>query len=245
MKINVNKETRTALQKMGLTLDFKGRWDFRDAMIIEPPVAFEKPISGSVFVGAFTYIRSSQIDNCMIGRYCSIASGVVIGNAGAHPRGWFSTSPVFYTKNIYGWDDFINLPENYKRPQFNTTPKLTIIGNDVWIGEGAKIRDGIKIGNGADIGMGANVVSDVPAYAVVAGNPARILYYKHTPEKIQALLETEWWQYSYKDMPNVDFSNADSVLSFFKATALKKYSPQVISNARAAKFRTVRNRLGL
>ena len=50
-----------------------------------------------------------------------------------------------------------------------------VIGNDVWIGEGAVLIAGITIGDGAVIAAGAVVTKDVPAWTVVAGNPAKIV----------------------------------------------------------------------
>ncbi len=47
------------------------------------------------------------------------------------------------------------------------------IGRDVWLGAGSGITDGVTIGACAIVGMGAIVTKDVPAYAVVAGVPAR------------------------------------------------------------------------
>ena len=61
-----------------------------------------------------------------------------------------------------------------------TAPKLKVtIGNDVWIGANALILPGIKIGNGCIIAAGAVVTHDVPDYAVVGGNPARIIKYRN------------------------------------------------------------------
>jgi len=71
-----------------------------------------------------------------------------------------------------------------------------IIGNDVWIGCRVFIRDGVKIGHGAIIGAGAVVVSDVPAYAVVGGVPAKIIRYRFSPDIIRSLIDIEWWNWS-------------------------------------------------
>jgi maltose O-acetyltransferase len=64
-----------------------------------------------------------------------------------------------------------------------TVSRPVEIGNDVWIGAASIIMPGIKIGNGAIIGAGAIVTRDVPDYAIVAGNPARLIRSRldHTP----------------------------------------------------------------
>ncbi|WP_394200404.1 acyltransferase [Shewanella waksmanii] len=59
--------------------------------------------------------------------------------------------------------------------QQNVTSKGIVIGEDVWIGAQAGIVDGVTIGNGAVIGMGAIVTKDVEDYAIVAGNPAKVI----------------------------------------------------------------------
>lgn len=69
------------------------------------------------------------------------------------------------------------------------------IGNDVWIGRGVKILPGIKIGDGVIIGAWSVVAKDVPAYAVVVGNPARIRRYRFSKEQIKKLLEIKWWDW--------------------------------------------------
>ncbi|MCG9696166.1 acyltransferase [Shewanella sp. Isolate11] len=59
--------------------------------------------------------------------------------------------------------------------QQSANSKGIVIGKDVWIGAQAGIVDGVNIGDCAVIGMGAVVTKDVPAYAIVAGNPAKII----------------------------------------------------------------------
>ena len=49
------------------------------------------------------------------------------------------------------------------------------LGHDVWIGHGAVVLPSVSIGNGAAVGAGAIVTKDVPPFAVVAGNPARVV----------------------------------------------------------------------
>lgn len=53
--------------------------------------------------------------------------------------------------------------------------KAVTIGHSVWVGGGAIILPGVTIGEGAVIAAGAVVTKDVPAYAVVAGNPAKVI----------------------------------------------------------------------
>jgi len=55
------------------------------------------------------------------------------------------------------------------------------IGDDVWIGAGAQVLDGVRIGAHAVVGAGAVVTRDVPAYAVVVGNPAQVLRDRRRP----------------------------------------------------------------
>ena len=73
----------------------------------------------------------------------------------------------------------------------------TVIDSDVWIGEMALIKAGVRIGVGAVVGMGSVVTRDVEPYAIVAGNPARIIRKRFDDETIKALLELKWWT-----MPN-------------------------------------------
>ncbi|WP_163938042.1 DapH/DapD/GlmU-related protein [Paraferrimonas sp. SM1919] len=55
------------------------------------------------------------------------------------------------------------------------TSKGVVIGEDVWVGAKVCIVDGVTIGNHAIVGMGAVVTKDVPEYAIVAGNPAKVI----------------------------------------------------------------------
>ena len=85
------------------------------------------------------------------------------------------------------------------------------IGNDVWICEGVRFLQGVKIGDGVIIGAGAVVGSNIPPYAFVIGNPARVKRYRFTKEQIKRLLKIKWWNWedekvekARQDMKNID-----------------------------------------
>lgn len=122
---------------------------------------------------------------CKIGRFCSISDNVSIGLA-SHPADWVSTSPAFYK----GKD---SIPKNLARLEYKPDEPVTVIGNDVWIGEGVLIKAGVTVGDGAIIAMGSVVTKDVPAYAVVAGVPAKVKKYRFDEDIISALEELQWW----------------------------------------------------
>jgi virginiamycin A acetyltransferase len=70
-----------------------------------------------------------------------------------------------------------------------------VIGNDVWIGYEALIMPGVKIGNGAIVAARAVVAHDVPAYSIVAGNPARVVKKRFADDVIAALEAIAWWDW--------------------------------------------------
>lgn len=132
------------------------------------------------YVGVNTYVINSEV-----GSFCSIGNDSSIG-LGQHPYNYASTSPVFYGKNNIFRKSLANLEiQEYRK---------TIIGNDVWIGERVLIMDGVKIGTGAVIGAGTIVTHDIPPYAIVVGNPGRVIKYRFESCVIDQLLESEWWE---------------------------------------------------
>lgn len=132
-----------------------------------------------------------DIVHTSIGKFTSIANNVKVGG-GMHPISWVSTSPVFYE----GRDSVTFKFANFKRDDVKTT----LIGNDVWIGEGTIVKQGVSIGDGAVIGMGSVVTKDVPPYAIIGGVPARIIRYRFNDYQIQELLKSEWWNLDKKHL---------------------------------------------
>jgi virginiamycin A acetyltransferase len=138
-----------------------------------------------VEVGLYTHggcFQPGMIDfMTKIGRYSSIAHGVRVVNAN-HPLAFKGTSGLFFNPEL-GLCDRLLVDHNPLE-----------IGNDVWIGANAVILPEVnRIGDGAVIGAGAVVNRDVPPYAVVLGNPARVVKYRFSEEVIARLLEEKWW----------------------------------------------------
>ena len=69
------------------------------------------------------------------------------------------------------------------------------VGNDVWIGAKSTIMSGVTIGDGAIIGSTSTVAKDVPPYAIVVGNPGKVVKYRFTEKQIEALLQIKWWNW--------------------------------------------------
>ena len=81
----------------------------------------------------------------------------------------------------------------------------------MWVGSHVLINGGVRIGNGACIAAGAVVVKDVPPYAIVGGVPAKIMRYRFTPEVIEKLLESKWWELSEEVLKkNISFFQEDN-----------------------------------
>jgi virginiamycin A acetyltransferase len=118
----------------------------------------------------------------IVGRYCSIAKTARSAPVN-HPVDAITTHPALYERKFGVVDDDLN----YDDPQ--------VIEDDVWIGHHAIILPGCRrIGRGSIVGAGAIVTRDVPRYAVVAGNPARMLR-ERFPRDVQAALEqSRWWE---------------------------------------------------
>ncbi|MDE1169565.1 MAG: CatB-related O-acetyltransferase [Pseudomonas sp.] len=124
-----------------------------------------------------------------IGAYCSIADRVHILLGGHHRTEWVTTYPVPYY-----------MPEAGPLDRYDFSRGDVVIGNDVWLCSNCTILSGITVGHGAVVAANAHVVRDVPPYAVVGGNPAKILSWRFPQEQREALLEIAWWDWPHADI---------------------------------------------
>jgi virginiamycin A acetyltransferase len=130
-------------------------------------------------------------DKLIIGKFCAIASGVkFIMNGANHQIEPISTFPFAIFEN--GWEKInegIDLTKKYPHKGD------IVIGNDVWLGFEALIMPGVKIGNGAVIASKSVVTKDVPDYAIVGGNPAKIIRKRFDDATISRLQNVAWWDW--------------------------------------------------
>jgi len=153
-------------------------------------------------------------DRLVIGKFCALARGVrFIMNGANHKTSGISTYPFFIFGN--GWER--------AAPQPGELPYKgdTVIGHDVWIGYDALIMPGVRIGNGAIIPARSVVTSDVPAYTVYGGNPARLLRERFAPEVVAELEAIAWW-----DWPIERISQSLEAITSGDVAALRACAPR-------------------
>jgi len=139
-------------------------------------------------IGRYSYTGPfDMIFKAKIGSFSSISYGVTIGPP-EHDYKRLTTHPFLYdpSYNVFSHEEIL--------PQTKFDKEI-IIGSDVWIGCNATILRGIHVGDGAVIGANSLVNKDVPPYAIVAGDPARIIKFRFPEDKIQELLEMKWWDW--------------------------------------------------
>lgn len=137
-----------------------------------------------IVIGDGTYgainldLTGTELEGLYIGNYCSISNKCSFLLGGEHRYDCIMTYP---------FDDFLcfDLVDRKK------SKGPIILGDDVWIGDYARILSGVKIGQGAIIGAGTVVAKDVPPYAIVVGNPAKIIKFRFNEDIIRTLLSVK------------------------------------------------------
>ncbi len=152
---------------------------------------YDGAIVNTSSVGRFSKIISARVSHAKIGAFVSLAPRSSVGGGGDHPIDQISHHSIFY-KPCIQQHPHLNLA---KKDKYTGDLQEVVIGNDVWIGSDAVVKHGVTIGNGAIVASGAVVVKDVPPYAIVGGIPANVIKYRHSPEVIDVLLESQWWDW--------------------------------------------------
>ncbi|WP_445500267.1 chloramphenicol acetyltransferase [Microvirga sp. G4-2] len=140
----------------------------------------------------YSYIvHDGEVAYTTIGKFCSIASHVRI-NPGNHPM-WRASQAHFTYRSRQYW------PEEDDDEAFFHWRRShpVVIGHDVWIGHGAVILPGRSVGTGAIVGAGAIVTRDVAPYAIVGGNPARVIRRRFDERIAQRLQALAWWDWDH------------------------------------------------
>lgn len=158
--------------------------------------------SSQVLVGSFTYGHEDinwhtwNLDTkCHIGKYCCISSGVNIILGGNHRPDWISMYPFgSVNQEIFGF---------YPLDGHPASKGDIIIKNDIWIGINATILSGVTIGNGAVIAAGSVISKDVAPYSIVAGNPAKEIKKRFTPDIIELLERLAYWDLPVEIVANI------------------------------------------
>ncbi len=120
--------------------------------------------------------RVSLGDRCYIGRYSYLDGDITIGD----------NSMIASNVAIVGGDHVFDDPSVLMIDGGREHWRATTIGRGVWIGYGVIILNGVTVGDGALVAAGSLVVHDVPPYAIVAGNPAKIISYRFAKSGAQS-----------------------------------------------------------
>ena len=162
------------------------------------------------------YIRTSievlkappHVHNILIGNYVSIA-----------------TETSFCVGSNHNYTSLKNGLSAAGELRFQNKGQI-IVQNDVWIGHGTTIMAGVTIHNGAVVAANSHVVKDVPPYAIVGGNPAKIIKYRFNKNIIKKLQAIKWWNWSEeKKLANQNWLDTYQIENF-----CEKFYPEALTN---------------
>lgn len=142
---------------------------------------------GELIMGSRSYgniIRRGVHNSITVGKYCSLAAGLVIDGGFSHNTKFISTYP--FNVNFNQCSYLTGHP---------TWKGDVIIGNDVWIGEDCLIMSGVTIGDGSVIGARSIVTKDVDPYSINVGSPSRRVKQRFSDNQISDLLKIKWWDW--------------------------------------------------
>ena len=180
---------------------------FTNTVLLRPLLARRPGPVPNITVGRFSYYSDDAADplaffernvrynygfsgaRLTIGPFCAIGQGAQIIMPDAnHAMAGPSTFP--FPIFAGAWRDALPLDQLPTPGKGDTT-----LGPDVWLGTESLVMPGVTIGAGAVVAARAVVSRDVPPYAVVAGNPARVVRTRYSPADVARLLALAWWDW--------------------------------------------------
>ncbi|MGS2719142.1 CatB-related O-acetyltransferase [Paraglaciecola aestuariivivens] len=224
--------------KVGSEITFKSKIELEPyCAVYKSPYVGGKgtvPSHGLCSMGSQSYSNSALPEKMQIGRYCSIGEGLTILDS-YHPLERVSTAH-------FTWKPGAALVEAarsdrgakfYDKPVFHIKggKAYPVIGNDVWIGQNVTLSMGIKIGDGAVVAANSTVTKSFPPFAVVGGNPAKILKYRFTEYQQKELLKIRWWDYLFTDFDHLPMDDMFTFLRSWKeqSASFSLYTPQKLT----------------
>lgn len=194
-------------------------------LVYEAPASMSFAFEGKNEIGAFTYQGGGgRIRNTRIGRYCSIAPLLTIGDF-QHPTEWATQHPFAYsgTGHFSFFEPYQELaaPNRWRSPEYH---EISVeIGNDVWIGRNVDITRSLSVGNGAVLSLRSLVTRSVASYDIVGGTPAKSISSRfktldptRRAEVIAGLNASEWWTLQPRLLRDAPLTDPEAFLAWIE-----------------------------
>jgi virginiamycin A acetyltransferase len=196
------------------------------------PLTGGVPTNGFASIGYMSYSYSPLPEAIKVGRYTSIASGLIILDV-FHPIEFVGTGVWSYKKDhplsdgIEGSKQFLAYPFDIHSGRDYPT-----IGNDVWIGANVTLAMGITIGDGAVVAAGSVVTKNVQPYHIVGGNPARTIKLRFKEDVVDEFIRLGWWEYDYVDFNGFTLDKPEAFIDQLKEKIsnkeINKFQPEIL-----------------
>lgn len=201
--------------KRVLDLIFKIMWRVRSKPKILIPYGKHSYGSQPLLLGRMPWLLK-KVQGSRVGNFCSISPGLRFSFLGKHEYRWVTTYPFYALYEKWKFD----LPPIWRGGTIDVAqiePTPIIIENDVWIASNVTIKEGVRVGNGAVVAMGSLVTKDVPPYAIVGGNPAKVIKFRFSEKQIEDLLKIAWWDWSDEEISKmVPLLLSDNIDAFIR-----------------------------